>query len=514
MSKKPWVSVADKLADPEHALREERKVQAVLRKPAADRTRDDVRTLVRFTNEVKFFADLAPDIRKKVCTRMTYRQVDKGTLIITQGDVGDEFYIMISGSVAVCLRDNDNPLARVLVNLHKGAAFGELALVNDKPRAASIVALETVQLLVLNKSDYTSVLEEARNAKLNRRVRFLRKLACFSGWPASTLEAVAGILQQRTFRHNTVILKQGGISESLYFIEAGACRQLRMVHFREGPSKEVRLIEIGHLGPGDMFGQVTVTKARERRDSVVAQGKTTILELNPFDAQRYFSAGMKSSLAHMAQIAGQCSETELMEAYAETEEWENFKMWLLGDIIRAQQRAKQGTTPLIGRSEKPAREPPAAVPYRDVFDSVELQRPEPLRYRRLRQEHRKLTMSGANSAAAEPTPPHAEGGGARRRFSDLEDEADKPMMSARKASLAMNQSSLRRLSMRRIDSSGELGESPLTPTWSTNTSSTSSTKNMAGHTRRRRSSLKRHQAAIQRRKSQDFDAQLIAGLGT
>ena len=70
------------------------------------RTTDDIDFLMEYTTDVKFFDDLSTEIRRQVLTYMSFRSVEKNVPVIVQGETGDEFYILMSGSVAVCHREN------------------------------------------------------------------------------------------------------------------------------------------------------------------------------------------------------------------------------------------------------------------------------------------------------------------------------------------------------------------------------------------------------------------------
>lgn len=70
------------------------------------RTTEDIDFLMEYTTNVKFFDDLSTEIRRRVLTYMSFRSVEKNVPVIVQGETGDEFYILMSGSVAVCHREN------------------------------------------------------------------------------------------------------------------------------------------------------------------------------------------------------------------------------------------------------------------------------------------------------------------------------------------------------------------------------------------------------------------------
>jgi serine/threonine-protein kinase len=74
---------------------------------------------------------------------------DPGSLIVREGDSGDTAYMIVSGSCrAYCTVDGQQ---ETLVTMHAGDVFGEMALLLDEPRAASVEAVDQVSVLVLDK---------------------------------------------------------------------------------------------------------------------------------------------------------------------------------------------------------------------------------------------------------------------------------------------------------------------------------------------------------------------------
>ena len=77
-----------------------------------------------------------------------------GSAIIKEGDVGDKFYILESGEAEAFKRGEEKPLK----TYGKGDYFGELALLEDKPRAASVVSKGEVKVAALGKDGFQRLL--------------------------------------------------------------------------------------------------------------------------------------------------------------------------------------------------------------------------------------------------------------------------------------------------------------------------------------------------------------------
>ena len=99
------------------------------------------------------------------------RVLARGEMLFREGDPGDRFYIVYAGAVEVL---KERPLGdheRLAVK-RAGEAFGEMSLLNDAPRSASVRALEPAELLVIARDDFNALLGESALA-----IGLLRSLA-------------------------------------------------------------------------------------------------------------------------------------------------------------------------------------------------------------------------------------------------------------------------------------------------------------------------------------------------
>jgi len=85
------------------------------------------------------------------------KEYKKGDYIFYDGDDGDNMFILLSGVVDIIKGEEDNE--RVIATLHKGNFFGEMSILNNRVRSATVkVSSETARMLVLNKSRFRSMI--------------------------------------------------------------------------------------------------------------------------------------------------------------------------------------------------------------------------------------------------------------------------------------------------------------------------------------------------------------------
>ncbi|MBI3970790.1 MAG: Crp/Fnr family transcriptional regulator [Chloroflexi bacterium] len=120
--------------------------------------RDAERAMVaRALRRVPLFESLS-DGQIDELTRVARRQrFDRDQIVFYQGDCGDTFYVVLAGQVKVSVSSPDGQEA-ILVILDDGESFGELALLDDQPRSATIEATRPTEVLALRKSDFHRLL--------------------------------------------------------------------------------------------------------------------------------------------------------------------------------------------------------------------------------------------------------------------------------------------------------------------------------------------------------------------
>lgn len=90
---------------------------------------------------------------------VTRKSYPRGTTIISAGDLTDSLFVIISGRLKVMMSDDEGREV-ILAILGSNEFFGEMGLLDDSPRSASVVALEACELLTLSKRDFKKCLAE------------------------------------------------------------------------------------------------------------------------------------------------------------------------------------------------------------------------------------------------------------------------------------------------------------------------------------------------------------------
>jgi CRP/FNR family transcriptional regulator, cyclic AMP receptor protein len=108
---------------------------------------------------VPLFASFPEEQLRLLTTMVSRRSATRGTTIMAGGDATDSLYIVLSGRLKVMI-DSDGKEV-ILTLLGPGEFFGEMGLIDDEPRSASVVAIEACELLSIAKRDFKKCLSDS-----------------------------------------------------------------------------------------------------------------------------------------------------------------------------------------------------------------------------------------------------------------------------------------------------------------------------------------------------------------
>jgi CRP/FNR family cyclic AMP-dependent transcriptional regulator len=108
---------------------------------------------------IALFSGLSESDMAAISNLAVTRSFPKNTLVICEGDTSDSLYMVLSGKVKVFLSDEEGK--EVTLNLQgAGEYFGELAILDEAPRSASVITTEDTKLAVLSKSAFEKCMEQ------------------------------------------------------------------------------------------------------------------------------------------------------------------------------------------------------------------------------------------------------------------------------------------------------------------------------------------------------------------
>ena len=128
--------------------------------PPQARTADDIAALQELTQDFEFFKEKVKEnseaVQRYFCEHMQLEEHPADTYVFHIGDHADKFYVMLDGTLSVLV-----PIEGTMTSVaqfQQGKGFGELSLINNSTRLASVLCLEPCKFAVLEKAKYLHIL--------------------------------------------------------------------------------------------------------------------------------------------------------------------------------------------------------------------------------------------------------------------------------------------------------------------------------------------------------------------
>jgi CRP-like cAMP-binding protein len=207
---------------------------------------------------VRFFAGLPGPALLAIASHLQEQEVETGATVVTADEVGDRFYLVRSGRLQALARDG-----AVLSTILAGEGFGEMALLDRKPRGATVRALEPCILWWLDRGHFERWVRDryeiaARiRASAEERAQ-LAALPFFKGLDALELDRIAARLVTRRVPAGQAVFSEGDPGDRYYVI-------------REGQAQvSIAGSAIRRLARGDGFGELALLFGHPRSATVTA----------------------------------------------------------------------------------------------------------------------------------------------------------------------------------------------------------------------------------------------------
>eukprot|EP00033_Pygsuia_biforma_P003655 GCRY01004001.1.p1 GENE.GCRY01004001.1~~GCRY01004001.1.p1 ORF type:complete len:503 (+),score=135.61 GCRY01004001.1:205-1713(+) len=228
--------------------------------------------------------------------------VAQGQYVVRQGDIGDSWYLILKGAFDVLILSNG--AITKAQTLGPGQSFGELALVRNAPRAASVVAVETGELMRVVKDDFDRVLKSAHQHELTSNYAFLRSLEALETVSDKAIQKLADIVTYKSYAAGQMIARTAQPASHIFFVKSGVAQVYKEVEALPyitrsatelldptvGPGPIQRLI-LGTLRQGDSFGATVMDNddvaLRLYECEVVAVGPTVVARVDAFGFRHF-----------------------------------------------------------------------------------------------------------------------------------------------------------------------------------------------------------------------------------
>jgi CRP-like cAMP-binding protein len=224
------------------------------------------------------FAGMPSDALQALVANLQLVSLDPGELLFREGDPSDALYVIVEGEVSV---QAEGPPRVEMSRLGPGTFIGEVALMTDQPRSATVVCLQPAELLRIDRhtlsrvlADHGDVLRAVLRFVRDRLVdRWMRTSPLFRPFNDAERIELAAKFKFLEIDAGAVMLGRGQRPDGLYIVLAGQFLVVR------------NQAAVAQLGPGDLIGETALLAGGVFNSDVVARGKGLALCL-PAEAFR------------------------------------------------------------------------------------------------------------------------------------------------------------------------------------------------------------------------------------
>lgn len=217
-------------------------------------------------------------------TQWRRKSSKKDEWIIRQGADGDDFYILQRGKANCYLKigDGDRRVEKHVKTYGPGESFGELALMYNCPRAASIQAVSDVSVWALDRQTFRSVLMQLTAGKRSIYESFLSQVPILSTLDRYERSKIADALVERTCTAGERIIRKGDAgpeSDNFYILVEGKVSAFKQLGNEQS-------VNVRDYGVGDYFGELSLLTSQARAADVTAVTECRLVQLDRHSFER------------------------------------------------------------------------------------------------------------------------------------------------------------------------------------------------------------------------------------
>jgi len=231
--------------------------------PKTDEQKDRLKNVL---GKSFLFSNLEDNDMTIVIAAMSEVTAPEGERVINQGDQGDFLFVIETGKLDCIIKIDGAD--KVVKTCEAGDVFGELALLYNCPRAATVQAQVACVLWKLDRDTFNNIVKEAAQKKRQRYDTFLAKVPLLTNMDAYERSQLADALKIENFGDGDTLFKEGDVGNKFYIIEDGEA-----VAHKGGT-------QVMAYTAGDYFGELALLRNQPRAATIAAKGTLKALSID------------------------------------------------------------------------------------------------------------------------------------------------------------------------------------------------------------------------------------------
>ncbi|KAG7325544.1 hypothetical protein KOW79_011860 [Hemibagrus wyckioides] len=266
--------------------------------PKSDRSKELIKEAI-LDND--FMKNLELSQIQEIVDCMYPVEYDKESCIIKEGDVGSLVYVMEDGKVEVTKE------GMKLCTMGPGKVFGELAILYNCTRTATVQTLTNVKLWAIDRQCFQTIMMRTGLIKHAEYMEFLKSVPTFQGLAEEILSKLADVLEETHYSDGEYIIRQGARGDTFFIISKGKVNVTR----EDSPND---IVHLRGLGKGDWFGEKALQGEDIRTANVIAAGAVTCLVIDR-DSFKHLIGGLDDVSNKGYEDAGAKAKYEAENAF-------------------------------------------------------------------------------------------------------------------------------------------------------------------------------------------------------
>jgi len=200
--------------------------------------------------------------------------------VIRQGEQGDCLYVVEHGELDCFKKFSMDTEPKYLKTYSSGESFGELALLYNAPRAASIRSKTSCVLWSLDRETFNNIVKQANAGKMNKYMSFLKSVEILCTLDEYELSQICDSLKICSYKKNDYVMREGEAGDIFYIIEEGTASAFKIAEIGKAP------VEVKKYEKGDYFGELALLEGAPRKASILATSDLQLLSLDRISFKR------------------------------------------------------------------------------------------------------------------------------------------------------------------------------------------------------------------------------------
>uniref|UniRef100_A0A3B3SH53 cGMP-dependent protein kinase n=1 Tax=Paramormyrops kingsleyae TaxID=1676925 RepID=A0A3B3SH53_9TELE len=210
-----------------------------------------------------FLKRLEPQHMREVVECMYEQTYTQGQLVIKEGEPGNYLYVLAEGLLEV------NQNEKLLGQMGPGTAFGELAILYNCKRTATVKAVSQARIWALDRQMFQNIMMATTQARNEKYFSFLRSVSLLKELPEEKLAKIVDCFEVDYFNKGDYIIREGEEGDTFFIIAKGEVSVTQTVEGCFEPQ------EIKTLGVGDYFGEKALVSEDVRSANIISKENGT-----------------------------------------------------------------------------------------------------------------------------------------------------------------------------------------------------------------------------------------------